>query len=202
LTNIITGSPLLPHFHRASPIHHLMPAPTMTSAPSTLSSHLDKTWADQLVPMLNVLLSDFEVFRFNLRGALWNGWGEQYILLRDILPSHIEHAQSAVDVLGRRVRCLEGLPPTSIEAVLELSNLGAHEGAFHDRACMRMVRESFSHLLKLERELLTTAQHAGDEVTAGCITGLMQFQEEALWHLRSSLRRSAFETEYLRKEQA
>ena len=178
-----------------------MPAQTMTSAPSTLSSQLDKTWADQLVPLLNVLLSDFEIFRFNLRSALWNGWGEQYILLRDILPEHIEHAQSAADALGRRVRCLEGLPPTSMEAILNMSNLNAHEGAFHDRAVMRMIRESFSHILRLERELLTTAQHAGDEVTARCISDLMKFQEEALWHLRSSLRRSAFETEFMRKEQ-
>ena len=178
----------------------MMPTSPMTTVSHTLSSQLDKTWADQLVPMLNVLLSDFEVFRFNLRGALWNGWGEQYILLRDILPVHIEHAEKAVDSLGRRVRCLEGVPPTSMEALLKMSNLGAHEGAFHDRACMRMVRESFSHLLRLERELLTTAKHAGDEVTARCVTDLMQFQEEALWHLRSSLKRSAFETEFLQKE--
>ena len=106
----------------------------MISVPRPLSSHIDRTRADQLVPLLNVLLSDFEVFRFNLRGAMWNGWGEQYILLRDILPQHINHAQEAVDALGRRVRCLEGQPPTSMEALLAMSNLSAHEGAFHDRA--------------------------------------------------------------------
>lgn len=196
----MTDSTWNAQFDGASPILKMMPTPHMTTVSHTLSSQLDRTWADQLVPLLNVLLSDFEVFRFNLRGALWNGWGEQYILLRDILPVHIEHAQSAADSIGRRVRCLEGVPPTSMEALLKMSNLGAHEGAFHDRACMRMVRESFSHLLRLERELLTTAQHGGDEVTARCIADLMQFQEEALWHLRSSLKRSAFETEFLRKE--
>ena len=173
----------------------------MISVPRPLSSHIDRTRADQLVPLLNVLLSDFEVFRFNLRGAMWNGWGEQYILLRDILPQHINHAQEAVDALGRRVRCLEGQPPTSMEALLAMSNLSAHEGAFHDRACMRMVRESLSHLLRLEREILVLAKQASNEVSIRCISDLMQFQEEALWHLRSSLQRSAFETEYLRKEQ-
>ena len=132
----------------------------MISVPRPLSSHIDRTRANQLVPLLNVLLSDFEVFRFNLRGAMWNGWGEQYILLRDILPQHINHAQEAVDALGRRVRCLEGQPPTSMEALLAMSNLSAHEGAFHDRACMRMVRESLSHLLRLEREILVLAKQA------------------------------------------
>ena len=66
---------------------------------------------------------------------------------------------------------------------------------------MRMVRESLSHLLRLEREILVLAKQASDEVSIRCISDLMQFQEEALWHLRSSLQRSAFETEYLRKEQ-
>jgi DNA-binding ferritin-like protein len=60
-----------------------------------------------------------------------------------------------------------------------------------------MIREALTHLLKEEREVITLAQHGGDEVTAQTICSLMGFQEEALWHLRSSLRRTAFEAEYL-----
>ena len=45
--------------------------------------------------------------------------------------------------------------------------------------------------------LVTEAQHAGDEVTAQCLISLMQFQEETIWTLRTSLRRTAFEEQYL-----
>lgn len=174
----------------------------MTSAPTTLPNQIDQMWADRLTPALNALLADFEVFRFNLRGALWNGWGEQFTVMVDVLPKYISHAENAVSALGRRVRCLEGHPPSTMEAMMELAQLRAHDGTFHHRACMRMIRESLSHLLRAEREVLTSAQHAGDEVTAQCISQMMEFQEEALWHLRSSLRRSAFESNYLQSDPA
>lgn len=174
----------------------------MTTLTPTLSNQLDRSWAERLIPELNNLIADFEVLRFNIRGTIWNGWGEQYASLVALLPGYVSHAEGAVEAIARRVRCLEGHPPVTMDAMLALSRIEAHDGAIHHRTCMRTLRESLSHLLKSEREVLTAAQHAGDEVTAQCIAGLMQFQEEALWHLRSSLRRTAFETEYLRKEQA
>jgi|GEM_PF-878660 starvation-inducible DNA-binding protein len=174
--------------------------PSMTTPAPTLSNQLDRTWADRLVPLLNALIADFEVMKFNVRGAMWNGWGEQFTTMVDILPAYREHADHAVEILARRVRCLEGRPPATMDAMIENAHLEANDGTIHHRACIRMLRESLSHLLKAEREALTLAQHAGDEVSAQSISSLMSFQEEALWHLRSSLRRTAFETDYLPKE--
>lgn len=169
----------------------------MTTMSPTLSNQIDRTWAAKLIPSLNQLLSDFEVLRFNVRAVMWNGWGEQYASLMDILPGYLSHAEEAVDCLARRVRCLEGQPPSTMDAMMAISTLKVHDGTMHHRGCTRMLSESLSHLMGHEREILTTAQHAGDEVTAHHITRLMEFQEEALWQLRASLRRTAFETEYL-----
>ena len=169
---------------------------TMTSMSPTLSNQIDKSWADRLVPSLNVLLADFEMMRFNVRAVMWNGWGEMYPALLETLPQYLEHTEGAVEALARRVRCLEGHPPSTMEAILEMARIPAHDGTLHFRACMRSVTESLSHLLGEERTVLTTAQHAGDEVTAAALTSLMSFQEEALWKLRSSLRRTAFAAEY------
>ena len=174
----------------------------MTSINPTLSNQLDRTWADRLVPAISNLIADFEVLRFNVRGTLWNGWGEQYPAMVELLPHYARHAESAVDMLARRVRCLEGHPPTTMEEMMDMARIAAHDGTIHHRACMKSLREALSHLLRAEREVLTMSQHAGDEVTAQAITGLMQFQEEALWHLRSSLRRTAFESEYLHRDSA
>jgi len=168
----------------------------MTGATPTLSNQLDRSWAEVLTPGLHRLVADFEVLRFNVRGAMWNGWGEHYSAMLDSLPAFRNHAEEAVDALAKRIRCLEGRPPSTMEEMMALATLKPHDGTFHHRACMRMLSESLTHLLKQERELLTTAQHAGDEVTAQCIAQFMQFQEESLWLLRTSLRRSAFESEY------
>lgn len=168
----------------------------MTSMSPTLSNQIDKSWADRLVPNLNLLLADFEMMRFNVRAVMWNGWGEMYPALLETLPQYLDHTEMAVDTLARRIRCLEGHPPSTMESILEMARIPAHDGTLHFRACMRSVTESLSHLLGEERTLLTTAQHAGDEVTAAAITALMSFQEEALWNLRSSLRRTAFAAEY------
>ena len=169
----------------------------MTGTTPTLSNQLDRSWADVLTPGLGRLLADFEVLRFNVRGAMWNGWGEHYSATLDTLPTFMTHTEEAAEFIAKRIRCLEGRPPSTMEEMMEVATLKPHDGTFHHRACMRMLSESLAHLLRQEREILTTAQHAGDEVTAQCISRLMQFQEESLWHLRTSLRRSAFESEYL-----
>lgn len=174
----------------------------MTSVNPTLSNQLDRSWADRLVPQLNRLLADFEMLRFNTRSAIWNGWGEQYPAMLEMLPEYMTHAENAVEIIGKRVRCLEGLPVSTMAQAIELSTIKSSDGALHHRACARILRESLSHLLAMERELIAAAQHAGDEVTAMRISELMQFQEEALWKLRTSLRRTAFEDKYLSRESA
>jgi len=169
----------------------------MTVVSPTLSNQLDKSWVDRLLPALNALIADFEMVRFNVRSARWNGWGEHYPTMVEVLPAYQRHADQAVEILAKRVRCMEGHPPSTLTAILEHARIEANDGAIHYRTCMKMLRESLTHLLKEEREVLTLAQHGGDEVTAQGLTSLMAFQEECLWNLRSSLRRSAFETEYL-----
>lgn len=168
----------------------------------TLTNQLDRSWADRLTPALNRLIADFDVLRFNVRSCLWNGWGEQYPSMTEMLPAFKDHAEQGANLLGRRVRCLEGCPPSSMTESLELSSIPATDGALHQRACAKMLREALTRLLQQEREVLAVAQHAGDEVTAREITTLIQFQEEALWMLRSSLRRTAFETQYLSGDSA
>lgn len=172
----------------------------MTSMSPTLSNQLDRSWAERLVPKINRLLADFEMLRFNARSARWNGWGEQYPAMTDMLPAFIQHAETATESLGKRVRCLESRPVSTMAECLALSTLEATDGVLHYRACTRMLRESLTHILKEERMLVTEAQHAGDEVTAQLLISWMQFQEEALWTLRTSLRRTAFEEQYLTRE--
>lgn len=174
----------------------------MTSINPTLSSQLDRSWADRLIPQLNGLLADFEMLRFNIRSAMWNGWGEQYPVMLDMLPEYMSHAEGSINMIGHRIRCLEGRPISTMAEAIESATLAANDGTLHHRACAKMLRESLSHVLKTERELVATAQHAGDEVTAMKVAGLMQFQEEALWKLRTTLRRTAFEEKYLSRESA
>ena len=152
----------------------------MTSVSPTLSNQLDKSWADRLLPALNALIADFEMLRFNVRSASWNGWGEHYPTMVDALPAYQRHAEQAVEMLAKRVRCMEGHPPSTLSSVMEHARISANDGAIHYRACMKMLRESLAHLLKEEREVLTLAQHGGDEVTAQGLTALMAFQEECL----------------------
>ena len=174
----------------------------MTTMNPTLSNQIDRSWADRLVPQLNQLLADFEMLRFNTRSAIWNGWGEQYPAMLEMLPDYMTHAEVAVNTIGHRIRCLEGKPISTMAEAIESATIQSSDGALHHRACARVLRESLSHLLALERELIAAAQHAGDEVTAMKIAELMQFQEEALWRLRTSLKRTAFEDKYLSRESA
>ena len=108
----------------------------MTTMNPTLSNQLDRSWADRLVPSLNRLLADFEMLRFNARSALWNGWGEQYPAMADMLPHFIAHADEASNALGRRIRCLEGHPLSTMADCLEHATLKATDGVMHHRASL------------------------------------------------------------------
>ena len=55
-------------FKTLDPIHP--PASNMTHVAPTLSNQLDRSWADRLLPALNVLIADFEMLRFNVRSAM------------------------------------------------------------------------------------------------------------------------------------
>ena len=98
----------------------------MTTMNPTLSNQLDRSWADRLVPSLNRLLADFEMLRFNARSALWNGWGEQYPAMTDMLPAFVQHAETATKHRASRIRCSGIRPVSTMAECLELSTLKCH----------------------------------------------------------------------------
>ena len=107
----------------------------------TLSNQLDRSWAERLVPKINRLLADFEMLRFNARSARWNGWGEQYPAMTDVLPTFVQHAETATEAWASAsvVWNLALCPPWPSA---RLSTLSATDGVLHYQACTRMLRES------------------------------------------------------------
>ena len=168
---------------------------------TTLSNQLDRKWADRLVDPLNILLCNLHVMRANACGIQHNGWGEQFLCIDQALIEQITHCTDAVARVSQRVLCLEGKPYTKLSEFVRYATLNEVESSVGQRVAVRVIRDGFSEIIRLEREIITTAQHGGDEVTASELTDLLKFQEETIWRMRSILRRSAFEEVY-RKESA
>lgn len=166
-----------------------------------LSNQLDRDWADRLIDPLNVLLSNFKIMHANASGIKNNGWGEQFLCVDHALDAHIEHCNIAASSVAQRILCLEGKPNSKLSEFVRYGTLNEVESSVGHRVAVRVIRDGFSEIIRMEREIITTAQHGGDEVTAHELTSLLKFQEEAIWRMRSFLRRSAFEEVY-RKESA
>jgi starvation-inducible DNA-binding protein len=164
-----------------------------------LSNQLDREWADRLIDPLNVLLCNFQVMHANASGIQRNGWGEQFLSLDQALNTYVEHCSDAAARIAQRILCLEGKPYCKLSEFLRYSTLNEADSSVGQRVAVRIIRDGFSEIIRMEREIITTAQHGGDEVTAHEITDLLKFQEESIWRMRAFLRRSAFEEVYRRE---
>ena len=67
------------------------------------------------------------------------------------------------------------------------STVPVGENIFDDEKTVRLIADSISELLKIEREILSLADDANDEGTSSLISDLVTEQEKNNWMLKAYL---------------
>ena len=148
---------------------------------------LDKARGEKEVSLLNILLANYQTYYQNLRGVHWNIKGKRFFELHVKFEALYNAAQEQVDEIAERILTLGGVPFHTLESYVKHATVPVGENIFDDEKTVRLVIDSISALLPLERELLSLSDEIGDEGTNSLISDFISEQEKNVWMLKAYL---------------
>lgn len=154
---------------------------------STTILGLDKVKTANLVTELNGLLANFQVYYQSLRGLHWNIRGKNFFELHLKFEEFYIDAQMKVDMIAERILTLEGAPLHTFIEYSKLAKVPVAENISNDVEAVKLVVNSLSELLKIERTILELSADANDEGTNSMMSDFIAAQEKTVWMMNAWL---------------
>lgn len=152
---------------------------------NTLGLPLKET--EVLVTELNILLANFQVYYQNLRGLHWNIRGKRFFDLHVKFEELYNDSQLKIDLIAERVLTLGGTPLHTFEDYVKNSKLPIGKNIHNDEEAIVLIVNSLSHLLKIERVILSQAGEINDEGTNSMMSDFIAEQEKTIWMMSAWL---------------
>lgn len=146
--------------------------------------------AQQVSPVakaLAQLLADFQVYYTNLRGFHWNIKGRDFFALHEQFEHLYEGVNEKVDEIAERMLQLGATPEHRYSEYLKTAKVKETGVVSNGTEALGNVLETLQILIAQERNILSAAQEAGDEVTAALIGDYLRGQEKQVWMLVATL---------------
>ena len=148
--------------------------------------HLDASAAKGGAASLKQLLADYQIFYSNLRGLHWNIKGHGFFVLHAKFEELYDDVSEKADELAERILMLGEVPENRFSEYLRSARLKEVSGISCSDEAVKLVLESYGHLIGEERKLLAQASEAGDEGTAALMSDYLRAQEKLVWMLVAS----------------
>lgn len=148
---------------------------------------LEKSKIEEVANKLNILLANFQTYYQNLRGVHWNIKGKRFFELHVKFEELYNAAQLQVDEIAERILTLGFTPFHTFEEYLKNSKVPVGHNVSDDDKTVRLIINSISELLTIERDLLNASDKANDEGTNALVSGLITEQEKNIWMLKAYL---------------
>lgn len=143
--------------------------------------------SDIIIVELNGLLSNFQIYYQNLRGMHWNIRGKRFFDLHLKFEELYNDAQLKIDLIAERVLTLGGRPLHTFEDYLIFNKIKVGKNISKDETAIRLIVESISILLGMERNILLLASEINDEGTNAMMSDFIVEQEKTIWMLQAWL---------------
>ncbi|AMA49156.1 MULTISPECIES: Dps family protein [Flavobacterium] len=141
----------------------------------------------ELVVQLNKLLSNFQIYYQNLRGLHWNIRGKRFFDLHLKFEELYNDAQLKIDMIAERILTLDGVPYHTFEDYLKNSELTVGKKISNDEKAIRLIVESITTLLVIERKILKDSDVIDDEGTSSMMSDFIKEQEKTIWMMSAWL---------------
>jgi len=115
----------------------------------------------------------------------WNVEGPRFRELHLMFEEQYTELAAAVDAVAERIRQLGHYAPGSFGQFARLAEVKDEDDVPTAENMVRSLAEGHQIVGRLIRALLTSAQDAGDEVTAGLLVDRLAAHEKAAWMLHS-----------------
>ena len=117
----------------------------------------------------------------------WNVTGPMFHTLHAMFEQQYTELALAVDEIAEHIRSLGQVAPGSYGEFARLSGIADQQANPAAEAMITELVDDQYTLVKTCREVLPTAQDAGDEATADLLIGRMRVHQKTAWMLRSLL---------------
>ncbi len=148
---------------------------------------LDTQKSKELAVELNQLLANFQQYYLNLRGIHWNIKGKRFFDLHEKFEELYVDANVKVDAIAERILTLGGLPFHTFEEYNKNSKVPVGKNVTKDEDAIRLIVDSLTQLLVVERSILDASESAKDEGTNAMMSDFITEQEKTVWMMKAWL---------------
>src|SRR5210317_1050804 len=148
---------------------------------------LEAKKAKALANDLNILLANFQIYYQNLRGIHWNIKGKRFFDLHVKFEELYTDANIKVDLIAERVLTLGETPLHTFIDYTNNAKVPVGKNVSIDEKAVRLIVDSLTELLKLERNLLAKSDVANDEGTNSMMSDFITEQEKTVWMMKAWL---------------
>lgn len=148
---------------------------------------LEKDKATKLAEELNELLANFQLYYQNLRGIHWNIKGKRFFDLHVKFEELYDDANMKVDEIAERILTLGQTPLHTFQDYNALAKVPVGKNISEDEKAVRLIVDSLSVLLNIERAILESSDDANDEGTNSMMSDFITEQEKTVWMMKAWL---------------
>ena len=148
---------------------------------------LSATKSQELSTNLNSLLANFQIYYQNLRGIHWNIKGKRFFDLHVKFEELYTDANMKVDMIAERILTLGGIPEHTFKDYIEHSKVPVGKNVTKDEEAIRLIVDSLTELLMIERKILDASDEANDEGTNSMMSDFITEQEKTVWMMKAWL---------------
>ncbi|WP_455170634.1 Dps family protein [Aegicerativicinus sediminis] len=148
---------------------------------------LEKSKTAAIEKDLNTLLANFQVYYQNLRGIHWNIKGKRFFDLHVKFEELYTDANVKVDMIAERVLTLGGTPLHTFDDYIKAAKVPVGKNISQDEKAVRLIVDSLTELLKIERTILDASDEANDEGTNSMMSDFITEQEKTVWMMKAWL---------------
>lgn len=148
---------------------------------------LDTKKTKELAKDLNNLLANFQIYYQNLRGIHWNIQGKRFFDLHPKFEELYTDANLKVDEIAERILTLGETPLHTFDDYTKAAKVPVGKNVSVDEKAVRLIVDSLSELLTIERKILDKSAGVGDEGTNSMMSDFITEQEKTVWMMKAWL---------------
>lgn len=148
---------------------------------------LDTEKTKELADELNKLLANFQLYYQNLRGIHWNIKGRAFFDLHVKFEELYTDANLKVDEIAERILTLGATPLHTFEDYTKAAKVPVGKNVSKDEKAVKLIVDSLTELLKIERKILEASDEANDEGTNAMMSDFITEQEKTVWMMKAWL---------------
>ncbi|WP_347925143.1 Dps family protein [Pontimicrobium sp. SW4] len=148
---------------------------------------LDSKKAKILAEDLNTLLANFQLYYQNLRGIHWNIKGRAFFDLHVKFEELYNDANIKVDEIAERILTLGEIPLHTFDDYTSHKKIPIGKNISEDNKAVKLIVDSLTELLKIEREILNKSGDTDDEGTNAMMSDFISQQEKTVWMMKAWL---------------